>query len=77
MKRKLFTLLLAFMGLTASAQSLLVGDANQDGELSIADVTKTVNMILGREAQAIPPIRATGAYSTGAPTGIVTVPLSH
>ena len=45
------TLLVALVGLTAGAQSLLVGDADQDGELSIADVTKTVNMVLGREAQ--------------------------
>ena len=52
MKRRLLTLLVALVGLTASAQSLLVGDADQDGELSIADVTKTVNMVVGREAQS-------------------------
>jgi len=52
MKRRLLTLLVALVGLTAGAQSLLVGDANQDGELTIADVTKSVDMILGREAQS-------------------------
>jgi hypothetical protein len=35
----------------AGAQSLLLGDTDQDGELTIADVTKSVNMILGKEAQ--------------------------
>ncbi len=34
-----------------SAQSLLLGDTDQNGKLEIADVTKSVNMILGREAQ--------------------------
>ena len=34
-----------------SAQSLLLGDTDQNGRLEIADVTKSVNMILGREAQ--------------------------
>ena len=51
MKRILFTLLLALVGMTSNAQSLLVGDADQNGELTIADVTKTVNMVLGKETQ--------------------------
>ena len=48
------TMLLAVTMTAAAAwgQSLLVGDANQDGELTIADVTKSVDMILGREAQS-------------------------
>ena len=44
--------LLAFVsGLTVSAQSLLLGDTDQNGKLTIADITKSVNMILGKEAQ--------------------------
>ena len=39
------------MAVTMSGQTLLVGDTNQDGELTIADVTKSVNMLAGREAQ--------------------------
>lgn len=50
MKQKLLTLLVALVGLTSAwGQSLLVGDANQDGELTIADVTKSVNMVLHPE----------------------------
>lgn len=44
-----FTLLL--VATFAGAQSLLLGDTDQDGELTIADVTKSVNMILGKEVQ--------------------------
>lgn len=52
MKRKLLTMLVALVGLTAWGQSLLVGDANQDGELTIADVTKSVNLVLHPETQS-------------------------
>ena len=51
---KRFILSIALLALTMCsvwAQSLLVGDADQNGELSVADVTKTVNMVLGKEAQ--------------------------
>ena len=44
-------LLLLVIATTMSAQSLLLGDTDQNGRLEIADVTKSVNMILGREAQ--------------------------
>ena len=54
MKQKLLTLLVALVGLTSAwGQSLLVGDANQDGELTIADVTKSVNMVLHPETQTV------------------------
>ena len=50
MKKTMFLLLLV-IATTMSAQSLLLGDTDQNGRLEIADVTKSVNMILGREAQ--------------------------
>ena len=54
MKRVFLSLMLLLStAMTMSAQSLLVGDANQDGELSIADVTKSVNMLMGKEAQTV------------------------
>ena len=42
------TLLMALVGLTAGAQSLLVGDADQDGKVSLSDVTYLVDYLLGR-----------------------------
>ena len=49
MKKYLLSMLLLVVATTMSAQSLILGDANQDGQLNISDVTKTVNMILGKE----------------------------
>ena len=52
MKRRFLTLLVALVGLAmASAQSLLVGDTNQDGELTVADVTETVKMVVNPATQ--------------------------
>ncbi len=51
MKKTFLSLLLLVVAATMSAQSLLLGDTDQNGRLEIADVTKSVNMILGREAQ--------------------------
>ena len=51
MKKFLLSMLLLVVATTMSAQSLILGDANQDGQLNISDVTKTVNMILGKDAQ--------------------------
>ena len=51
MKKACLSLLLLVIATTMSAQSLLLGDTDQNGRLEIADVTKSVNMILGREAQ--------------------------
>ena len=51
MKKTFLSLLLLVIAATMSAQSLLLGDTDQNGKLEIADVTKSVNMILGREAQ--------------------------
>ena len=49
MKRTFFSLVLVLMAaLTLSAQTILMGDTNSDGQLSIADVTSTVNMVLGK-----------------------------
>ncbi|MBQ9558823.1 MAG: hypothetical protein IJ762_01925 [Bacteroidaceae bacterium] len=54
MKRVFLSLvLLLSAAMMVPAQSLLVGDANQDGELSIADVTKSVNMLMGKETQTV------------------------
>ena len=49
MKRTFFSLVLALMAaLTLSAQTILMGDTNGDDQLTIADVTSTVNMVLGK-----------------------------
>lgn len=48
MKRKLMTLLMALVGLTTSAQTIRRGDVNGDGEISIADVTALVDLVLGK-----------------------------
>ena len=48
MKRLLWMLVAAMMSASVSAQTILIGDTNGDGELSIADVTSTVNMVLGK-----------------------------
>ena len=53
MKRILFILTLAFVASSTWAQSLLVGDSNQDGSLTVADVTTSVDMILGRQPQTV------------------------
>ena len=51
MKKTILSLAFLLVTTVAGAQSLLLGDTNQDGELTIADVTKSVNMILGKEAK--------------------------
>lgn len=52
MKRRLLTLLVAMVGLTAWAQTPKLNpthyDANGDGEVTIADVTMVMNAVLGR-----------------------------
>ena len=53
MKKTLLSLLLLVVATTMSAQSLLVGDANQDGALTLADVTETANLIVGNENQTV------------------------
>ena len=44
---------MCLLATVASAQSLLIGDADQDGELTISDVVILVNMILNGERQYI------------------------
>lgn len=54
MKTKCFilTCLFAFMaGMTMSAQTILKGDMNDDNQVTIADVTSVVNVILGKAPQ--------------------------
>ena len=52
MKKTILSLMLLLgAAMTMSAQSLLLGDTDQNGKLTIADITKSVNMILGKEAQ--------------------------
>ena len=50
--KKILFLLCALLSIGASAQvsaqTILMGDTNSDGQLSIADVTSTVNMVLGK-----------------------------
>lgn len=53
MKKTLLSLLLLVVATTMSAQSLLVGDANQDGALTLADVTETANLIVSNENQTV------------------------
>ena len=51
MKKTILLLVMLALTTLANAQSLLLGDTDQNGKLTIADVTKSVNMILGKEAQ--------------------------
>ena len=53
MKKTLLSLLLLVVATTMNAQSLLVGDANQDGALTLADVTETANLIVSNENQTV------------------------
>ena len=53
MKKTFLSLLLLVVATTMSAQSLLVGDANQDGALTLADVTETANLIVSNEIQTV------------------------
>ncbi|MBR1787882.1 MAG: hypothetical protein IJ762_01640 [Bacteroidaceae bacterium] len=48
MKRLLGMLQVAMMATTLSAQTILMGDTNGDDQLTISDVTSTVNMVLGK-----------------------------
>ena len=48
MKKFLSSLLLMIVAITVNAQTILMGDTNGDNQLSIADVTSTVNMVLGK-----------------------------
>ena len=48
MKKFLSSLLLMIVALTVNAQTILMGDTNGDNQLSIADITSTVNMVLGK-----------------------------
>ena len=48
MKKTLISLLLLFAVTTLSAQTILKGDMNNDNEVTIADVTSVVNVVLGK-----------------------------
>ena len=49
MKNTFFSLLLLSMAVVgASAQTLVKGDMNGDGQVTISDVTSVVNVILGK-----------------------------
>jgi len=51
MKKFLFPLMLLLcMSASMSAQTIVKGDMNDDGKLSVADVTSTVNVILGKQS---------------------------
>lgn len=52
MRKKIFSIMLLFTTV-ANAQSLLIGDVDQDGNLSITDVVLLVNMILNDEQRYI------------------------
>lgn len=51
MKKTLLSLLLLVATATTNGQSLLLGDTDQNGELTLADVTMSANMIVGKEPQ--------------------------
>lgn len=52
MKKLLTLFAFTLMAFTTNAQAVLEGDMNHDGELSILDVMKLVNIILGNEHQS-------------------------
>ncbi|MBQ6190567.1 MAG: Ig domain-containing protein [Bacteroidaceae bacterium] len=51
--KRVFTILAALLitAVSANAQTILKGDMNDDGQVSIADVTSVVNVILGKAPQ--------------------------
>ena len=51
MKKAFFTFVLLLAAATMSAQSIVKGDMNDDGALTISDVTTAVNVILGNAPQ--------------------------
>lgn len=51
MKKLLFFLTLLFVAMTTNAQSILKGDMNDDGQLTITDVVLLVNKIIGSSSQ--------------------------
>lgn len=48
MKKAIFSLLLLFVAIAMSAQTLVKGDMNDDGQVTVADVTSLVNVAVGR-----------------------------
>ena len=50
MKNLVFSLLLLILATTVSAQTLVKGDMNDDGQVTIADVTSMVNVVVGKNA---------------------------
>lgn len=48
MKKTILSLLLLLIATTMNAQTILKGDMNDDGQLTISDVTSVVNVILGK-----------------------------
>ena len=48
MKKALFTLLLLVAAATAGAQEIVKGDMNNDDQLTVADVTSLVDVVIGR-----------------------------
>lgn len=63
MKRLLFIPLLALVSFMAQAQSKY--DLNGDGDVNIGDVTKLVNVILGKDADDTPPTETDVAVEVG------------
>ena len=55
MKKSLFInlTLCMFLCMSMNAQTIVKGDMNDDGDVTIADVTSTVNVILGNKAKEI------------------------
>ena len=47
MRKILFSLWLLIMVASVSAQTIVKGDMNGDGELTVTDAVKVVNVILG------------------------------
>ena len=50
MKKNLLIMLLLFAATTVSAQSIIKGDMNDDNDVTIADVTSLVNVVLGKSS---------------------------
>lgn len=49
--KHLFSFLLLFCMMAVNAQTILKGDMNNDEQVTIADVTSLVNVILGKAPQ--------------------------
>jgi len=68
MKRLFLPLLLLCMTVAANAQTLVKGDMNDDGDVTVSDVAKVVNVVTGKDAMetlSVAPYAVDNSYVVG------------